>query len=754
MSNLVSRREVLARLGTTGAGSLLGVKVAQPGQQQGAAGARAITVAGRRVEFSATVVSPQTLRLGVLPVLDDGSVEAIADDLVLVKQDWPEPVERIRSIRDPQMFFWGKLRVSVSSAPLALKVGDYQGNVIQQIEISKENGAVRFSRGERPVFGLGEGGPQFDRRGVAYPMKSGEGVHDVPVDGARMPVPWLVSAQGWALFFHQPLGSFDLIGKDGRFTPWTLQAALPLDVFLIVAEHPPDLLTEYARLTGFPHLPPIWALGYQQSHRTLASREEVLSEAKTFREKKLPCDALIYLGTGFCPSGWNTGHGSFVFNNRAFPDPAAMIRDLHQKDFKIVLHVVNPPEGLHGQVSDTGAAARPADDAARYWATHLDVFRLGVDGWWPDEGDDLSPTACLVRNRMYWEGPAIERPSVRPYALNRNGYAGLQRYGWLWSGDIDSTWEALRAQVSVGLNTSLSGVPFWGTDTGGFVTTKELTGELYVRWFQFSAFCPLFRSHGRTWKLRLPWGWNTGDYGPTELEGYHGNAALPDPRELHNPHVEPICRKYLELRYRLLPYLYSAVREAHDTGIPVIRALWLHYPDDPRAVECGDQYLWGRDMLVAPVTEKGATSRRLYLPRGLWHDFWTEEKVEGGREIERPVDLATIPLYVRAGAVLPIGPVRQYATQMTDDPLTNKVYPGADGELVLYEDDGISFNYRRGEFMRMRALWSDRDRQLSFGLVDGSKMLEPTMRKIDVCIAASKSTRRVVFGGTTEVIRF
>ena len=147
-----------------------------------------------------------------------------------------------------------------------------------------------------------------------------------------------------------------MAGKDGRFAPWTSQAALALDVFLIVAEHPPDILAEYARLTGFPHLPPIWALGYQQSHRTLASREEVLSEAKTFRQKKLPCDALIYLGTGFCPSGWNTGHGSFVFNNRAFPDPAAMIRELHQEDLKIVLHVVNPPEGLHGQVSDAGAA--------------------------------------------------------------------------------------------------------------------------------------------------------------------------------------------------------------------------------------------------------------------------------------------------------------------------------------------------------------------------------------------------------------
>ena len=754
MSHLVSRREVLARLGTTGAGSLLGVKAAQPHQEQGTVSARAITVAGRPVEFSATVVSPQTLRLSVLPVLGDGSVQPIADDLVLVKQDWPEPVARIRSVREPRKFPWAELRVSVSSAPLAVKVGDHQGNVIQQVEISKENGAIRFSCGERPVFGLGEGGPQFDRRGVAYSMKSGEGVHDLPVDGARMPVPWLVSTEGWALFFHQPHGSLDLAGKDGRFAPWTSQAALALDVFLIVAEHPPDILAEYARLTGFPHLPPIWALGYQQSHRTLASREEVLSEAKTFRQKKLPCDALIYLGTGFCPSGWNTGHGSFVFNDRAFPDPAAMIRELHREDLKIVLHVVNPPKGLHGQVSDAGAAARQGDDAARYWASHLDVFRLGVDGWWPDEGDDLSPTARLVRNRMYWEGPAIERPNVRPYALNRNGYAGLQRYGWLWSGDIDSTWEALRAQVSVGINTSLSGVPFWGTDTGGFVTTKELTGELYVRWFQFSAFCPLFRSHGRTWKLRLPWGWNTGDYGPTEIEGYHGNAALPDPGELHNPRVEPICRKYLELRYRLLPYLYSAVREAHGTGLPVMRALWLHYPDDPRAVECGDQYLWGRDMLVAPVTERGATSRRLYLPSGVWHDFWTEQKLEGGREIDRPVDLATMPLYVRAGAVLPMGPVRQYATQMTDDPLTIRVYPGVDGELVLYEDDGISFNYRRGEFMRMRALWSDRDRQLSLGLVDGSKMLEPKVRKIDVRLAASERTRRVMFGGTTEVIRF
>ena len=166
----------------------------------------------------------------------------------------------------------------------------------------------------------------------------------------------------------------------------------------------------------------------------------------------------------------------------------------------------------------------------------------------------------------------------------------MQRYGgWIWSGDIDSRWKTLAAQVPVGLNHSLSVSPFWGTDVGGFYPTRELTGELYVRWFQFGAFCPSFRAHGRTWHLRLPWGWNTGEFGPRE------HPEDPDPNELHNAAVEPICRKYLELRYRLLPYKYTLCREAHDTGLPLMRALWLHYPDDEQAVMRGDEYLWGRD---------------------------------------------------------------------------------------------------------------------------------------------------------------
>jgi alpha-glucosidase/alpha-D-xyloside xylohydrolase len=263
-----------------------------------------------------------------------------------------------------------------------------------------------------------------------------------------------------------------------------------------------------------------------------------------------------------------------------------------------------------------------------------------------------------------------------------------------------------------------------------------------VRWFQFGAFCPLFRSHGRNWHLHLPWGWDGGDGGPPETRNFQV-----DPAELHNTTVEPICRKYLELRYRLLPYLYTAVRESHDTGMPIMRALWLHHSGEEAAVARGDEYLWGRDLLVAPVVEKGATSRRLYLPRGTWFDFWTEQRTEGGREIDRAVDLATTPLYARAGSIIPTGPVKQYVSEQSDEPATLIVYPGADGESSWYEDDGNTFDYRRGDFMRINMTWHDATRRLSLRLAPGSRMREPAPRRIDVRVAGSKKVTSVSFTG-------
>ena len=706
------------------------------------------------VEVQVTSISPHTMRLLVLPVRTTEAIR-VSEDGSLVRTDWGTPATRIRDSKISNVKC-GELNVRPSFDPLTISIESARGGApIQRIRLDPGSGALTFNIGDAPLLGLGEGGAQFDRRGSVDAMKSGQGGYKLRTHGGRVPIPWLISTAGWAMFIHQPYGSLDLTGAEGKFHPFEADKALPVDIFFVASSDPSLIMAEYARLTGHPELPPLWSLGYQQSHRTLASREEVLLEAKTFREKKLPCDALIYLGTGFCPSGWNTENGSFTWNDKVFPDPPQMIRELHEDHFKVVLHSVIMTDRLEGTVDDQSQCPENTArsfDASCYWDAHRPDFSMGVDGWWPDEGDPLDVRSRLVRNRLYWEGPQTDRPNERPYALHRNGYAGMQRYGsFLWSGDVYSTWETLKTHVPIAINTGLTGIPYWGTDIGGFVPTREFTAELYLRWFQFGAFCTLFRCHGRNWKLRLPWGWNTGDPGPIEIKNYDG-AAIPDASQLHNAQVEEVCRKYLNLRYRMLPYLYSAVREATQTGMPVMRALWLHYPDDPNAVACSDQYLWGRDVLVAPVAEQGARSRKIYLPRGVWYDFWTNERIEGGREITRAVDLATMPLYVRAGAILPLGPVKQFVEEGSEEPLTVTVYPGTDGSFFLYEDDGRSFDYRRGEWMGVHWSWHDRTRTLGIELVSGSKMLAPSKRKIEVKVG--DNSRQIEFDGRPSEIRF
>jgi alpha-glucosidase/alpha-D-xyloside xylohydrolase len=405
---------------------------------------------------------------------------------------------------------------------------------------------------------------------------------------------------------------------------------------------------------------------------------------------------------------------------------------------------------MPGTVNGQAGNWPPDRQVSCYWPAHKPLFDLGIDGWWPDQGDGLDGPSRLNRIRMYWEGSQLWRPTERPYALHRNGYAGMARYGaFLWSGDVYSTWETLKTHIPVAVNTGLSGIPYWGTDIGGFVPTPEFLGDLYVRWFQFGAFCPLFRSHGRTWHLRLPWGWNRGELGPDETATYSGAGRPPD-SELRNAQVEPICRKYMELRYRLMPYLYSAVRETSQTGLPIVRAMWIHHADDPVAVARGDQYLWGRDILVAPVVEKNAAARNLYLPRGgPWYDFWTEDRMPGGSETIRTVDLETMPLYVRAGAIIPMGPVKQYTAEPVDGPLSITVYPGADGSFELFEDDGSSFEYRRGGWMGISMRWADRARRLTLSLSPGSRMRPPMVRELEIRVAGSPAIRKSRFTGQT-----
>ncbi len=508
-------------------------------------------------------------------------------------------------------------------------------------------------------------------------------------------------------------------------------------------------------------MPPKWALGYMQSHRTLSTEADLLAEAKKFRDEKLPCDAVIYLGTGFIPTGgWNYGHNSFEFNNKVFErEPAAVLKDFHALNFHVVLHIV--PQAtedsrvlyrtLHGQIPPAADETVDRTDIGPYWEKHKDLFAAGIDGWWPDEGDWLDVPSRLARHRMYYQGPIADRPNVRPWNLQRNGYAGISQYGgWVWSGDVQSTWKTLAEHVSVGQNFSLSVSPFWGSDIGGFWPSRanELTGELYTRWFQFAAFCPSFRSHGRTWKLHTPYGWNTGETGPVEA------PQLPAESELHNAEVEPICRDYLNLRYQLMPYTYTVTREARDTGLPLMRALWLHYPTDTQAVERGDEYLWGRDLLVAPVVEKGAKSREVYLPPGDWYDWWTNEKHSGQRKITKDVDLKTMPLYVRAGAIIPFDPVRQYMDEPVSDPTTIRVYRGADGHFVMYDDDGKSLEYLHGAGMWTSFHWNDAQRKLGITLDPRTHDKTNGERKFDVLLLPENQHKTVTFSGAPVEVQF
>jgi alpha-glucosidase (family GH31 glycosyl hydrolase) len=710
------------------------------------------TASRRDVEIQVAPVSANTTRISVLPI-ENGRLIPVSDDGSLIQSSWGDPVLRLRGNSPSRTVHCGELKVTIAFNPLTIAIATAKGEALQRLRVDLESSVVSFDIGDAPLLGLGEGGPQFDRRGFTDATANGQDGYKLETHGARVAIPWIISTSGWAMFIHQPNGTFNLTGKEGRFLPADAARALPLDIFFVASHEPKIIMSEYARLTGHAEMPPLWSFGYQQSHRTLAGREEVLAEAKTFREKKLPCDALIYLSTGFCPSGWNTQNGSFSWNSRVFPDPRKMLDELHRENFKVVLHSVILSDELRGRAHDPCAVARfDQEEAGCYWDAHRQSFAEGVDGWWPDEGDSLDIKSRLVRNRMYWEGPQIDRPNERPYALHRNGYAGMQRYAsFLWSGDVYSTWETLKTQIPVAINTGLTGIPYWGTDIGGFVPTKEFSSELYLRWFQFGAFCPLFRCHGRAWKLRLPWQWSTGDPGPTEIRNITG-AAVPDASQLHDTHVEPICRKFLELRYRMLPYLYSTVRECATTGMPIMRSLWLHYPDDPQAVTRDDEYLWGPDILIAPVVEQGATTRKVYLPNGSWYDFWSDERLEGGREITRTVNLETIPIFIRAGAILPLGPVKQYSGEKVNQPLSVSIYPGSDGSFLLYEDDGSSFNYRKGEWMGIQMNWSDARRILTLRLAEGSRMLPPMRRKINVRL--QEEVHAVEFDGSKIEVKF
>ena len=680
----------------------------------------------------------------------------------------------------------GNFIIELRPDPLSIRIVTPDGRAVQQLSFT--DSTLSFALDNAPVLGLGEGGHkpepgipwrqapiEFDRRGRLQEMQPR---WQSDAYGSRNPVPLLIGTAGWALFVATPWGEIDLRAADhGVFLPWkptprdtieqnehnqglTGAKGLPpagsviaglYDLIVFDAHDPAAFMKDLSELTGPGVLPPKWALGYMQSHRTIKDENYILGIVDSFRSKKIPVDAVIYLGTGFTPRGWNTPQPSFQFNPAVFHrDPAEVLADFHAKHVKVVMHMVpwdrDKLPGLHGTIPAAPGERLDAGHIQNYWQQHIALMRTGVDAFWPDEGDWFDLYERVKRHQLYYQGPLSTFPDIRPWSLHRNGYLGIARWGgWVWSGDTESSWKTLEGQIAVGINHSLSLSPWWGSDIGGFYPNSEKTGELYARWFQFGAFCPSFRSHGRTTMTILPWGWGQSDRG--ELETSAKPAAAPDKQttpapasdsetikrnvllsSMNDPRIEPIVRKYDELRYRLLPYTYTLAWETRATGMPLMRALWLHYPDDSIARGMGSEYLWGRDLLIAPVFEKAATTRSVYLPAGKWYDWWTSLPVPAatstanstaspaampnpavptGTTIQRPVDLSIMPIYVRAGAIIPFDPIRQYTSQTVTIPTTLRIYPGADGDFTLYDDDGISQQYLHGKATWISMRWND-----------------------------------------------
>ena len=715
-----------------------------------------ITAAGQPAQLDIRAAGDSSLRITLKPLAFKAE---FPETPAIVDRKYPAPAISVRELTKPVQRTIGTLNVSVRANPLTVTVMN-GGRLVQELTFDPD-GTLSFKLDEHPVLGLGEGGPrpeqgtpwrqqsvQFDRRGKLDTM---EPRWQSDMYGSRNPVAMLLGTRGWGLFVATPWVHVDLRdAARGVFQPWqppatdagpqtqrnqqqnSVKGRPPVDkmvpglydVFVLDAHDPLKAIKDFSTITGPAAMPPKWALGYMQSHRTLEDERQILGVVDTFRAKQIPIDVVIYLGTGFSPRGWNTLQPSFDFNPDVFKrDPKTVIGEMHAKHVRVVVHMVpwdrDRLPTLHGTIPPQPDETLDGSHLQTYWQQHVNLVKSGVDAFWPDEGDWFNLFERITRHRLYYEGSLSTTPNVRPWSLQRNGYPGIAQWGgWVWSGDTETSWKTLEAQIAVGLNYSLSIGPYWGSDIGGFYPNNEYTGELYARWHQFAAFCGSFRSHGRTWHLRLPWGWGLADMGPREND--NKNTPLPPgdrrnilPSEMNNPAIEPVAKKYSELRYQLLPYTYTLAWEARDRGLPLMRALWLHYPDDATARGVGTEFLWGRDLLVAPVFTKGATSRELYLPAGEWYDWWTNEKASGGRRITRAVDLATMPIYVRAGAIIPVDPIRQYTSQPVTEPTTLKIYPGADGEFTLYEDDGISQEYLKGRGSWTRLVWNDRAKQLT-----------------------------------------
>jgi len=576
---------------------------------------------------------------------------------------------------------------------------------------------------------------------------------ELPLE-ARKPVTfrveWEPNAGYIALEHAEPLPA-----EDRRSVSLSSEASKAIDYYVVPGADMDALVAGYRRLTGKAPMMPRWAYGFWQSRQRYNTQDELLGALQQYRDARIPIDAIVQDWFYWPEDQW----GSHSFDPKRFPDPEAMVDQVHALNGKIMISVWPKFYPATGNGRELAAMSylyrRPLEAGQKDWVgsgyanTFYDPYfreardtyfrqmrdtlvTKGFDAWWmdatePDWHSNLSveerkfqmtspatgmPGAAifnsypLVHAEGVAEGLRAAQPDRRPFILTRSGFGGVQRASAaLWSGDVAARWDDLRDQISAGSNLSLAGVPNWTHDIGGFAVeerfSKELPGhqsewrELYLRWFQFGVFSPLFRSHGEYPFRETP------------------IIAKDDPAMLEG------LTYYHRLRYRLLPYIYTLVAGTHFDDGTIMRPLVMDFASDRGAWGIDDQYLFGPALMVAPVTGFEARSREVYLPAGDWYEAQTGQKLSGARTIAAAAPRERIPLFIRAGSIVPLGPDVQWTGENPQGPLTVHIFAGAEGAFTLYEDQGEDMGYARGEFARLTFAWDNRARRLTIGARQG-----------------------------------
>lgn len=606
-------------------------------------------------------------------------------------------------------------------------------------------------------------------------------------------VPFFVSVKGYGLYWDNYSPTLFVDTPDE--TSFKSDVGDCMDYYFMYGANADGVIANMRDLTGQVPMFPLWTFGYFQSKERYKTQDEVVGIVKKYRDLGVPFDGIIqdwqYWGNNYL---WN----AMEFLNVEYPNPKKMIDDVHNLHAHMLISIWNsfgPMTKQYKELDKIGALMNfqtwpqsgsekwppnreypsgvkvydPFNPEARdiYWKyLNKGIFSLGMDGWWMDssEPDHLDFVPSDLDNKTYlgsfrkvrnafplmtvgglYDHQRATSSDKRVFILTRSGFAGQQRYGAnVWSGDVTASWDALKNQISAGLNFSLSDIPYWNSDIGGFFLSrfrKKLDDagyrELYARWIQFGTFCPMMRSHGADAPREI---WQFGKKGDK---------------------VYDAIEKYINLRYRLLPYIYSASWDVTANQSSMMRALMMDFPKDKPALDINDQYMFGKSILVCPVTTAmyskdtnedfgPVKSKELYLPKGAdWYDFWTGNKLTGGQTIKKETPLDIIPLYIKSGSILPIGPKVQYALEKKWDNLEIRVYEGANGQYTLYEDENDNYNYEKGVFSTITFSWDDAKKALTINDRKGTFPGMLAERKFNIVkVTAGNGT------GMDEVVKY